>query len=372
MRLLHIASHLNVGGVSRYLCALSDALAQRGHRVIIAADHGRCEPIVREMGATHWRVPLHTSVEFSPQVLAACWMLAARVRREPVDLIHAHTRVAQVVAARLSCALRVPYVTTWHGFFRPNLGRKWWPCTGDLTIAISEPVRRHLEQVFHVPSERIRLIPHGIDLAPFESPVDPPAQAAVRERAHLLPHGPVVGTISRLVRSKGLDLLIQSFSRVRASVPDAHLLIVGDGEDRARLERVARASGVEDAIHFSGTLPDVRAALSLMQLFVFLPAEQEGFGLSLLEAMASGRPIVAVRRGGGAPWVLQTSGVGIVVEPDDIDGLARAITQVLQDQALATRLGQQGRDVVRARYTRARMVDQVEAVYRELVSRASS
>jgi glycosyltransferase involved in cell wall biosynthesis len=107
--------------------------------------------------------------------------------------------------------------------------------------------------------------------------------------------------------------------------------------------------------------------LSLMDVFVFLPAQQEGFGLSLLEAMASGRPIVAVRRGQGAPWVLEESGVGTLVEPDDPAALGRAVTQLLQDGEVACRQAGQGRAVVKERYSLSRMVDQVEGVYRQLV-----
>ena len=135
---------------------------------------------------------------------------------------------------------------------------------------------------------------------------------------------------------------------------------------RSSLERVAADCGVVDAVHFTGSLPETRVALSLMNVCVFLPAEQEGFGLSLLEAMASGRPIVAVRRGGGATWVLEESGVGVLVEPGDPKGLASAVTQLLHDGEFACRLAGKARAVVKERYSLTRMVDQVEKVYEEV------
>ena len=368
MRILHITSHLNVGGVSSSILSLSSGLMARGHRVIVASGGGQLEAYAVAQGLTHWRVPLQTSVEFSPQVFAATRTLAALLRQEPVDVLHGHTRVAQLVAHRLSRRLRRPYVTTWHGAFTPNLGRRLWPCTGDVTMAISEPVRQHLRQTFRVPDARIRLIPHGIDTRPFESPIDHAAQARLRDQLQLGPQGPVVGTLTRLVPSKGVAQLIHSLPQIRATVPDARLLIVGDGEARADLERLAATNGLTEAIHFSGTLLETRLALSLMDVFVFLPMEHEGFGLSLLEAMASARPIVAVRRGGGALWVLQHSGVGTMVEPGDVAALATAITRLLRDRETARRAGEQARAVVKERYALSRMVDQVEAVYRDLVS----
>lgn len=288
-----------------------------------------------------------------------------------MDVLHAHTRVGQVVAGCLSRRLAIPYVTTWHGFFRPNLGRTLWPCTGDLTIAISEPVGDHLVRDFHVPARQIRLIPHGIDPTPFETPVEPQLQAQLREQARLPSDGPVLGTVARLVPSKGVDQLILSLPQIRASVPDARLLIVGDGEDRPRLERIAADCGVAQAVHFTGAIPGTRVALSLMDVVVFLPAEQEGFGLSLLEAMACGRPLVAVRRGSGASWVLDHGGIGTVVEPDDLGALAAAVTKFITSAELSRRAADQARAVVKERFSLSRMVDQVEAVYREAASKAA-
>ena len=371
MRILHITSHLNVGGVTSSVLSLSRALAERGHRVIIASGGGQLEAEAAARGLTSWRLPLRTSVEFSLRVFSAGRQLAGRLRQEPVDVIHAHTRVGQVVADRLSRRLRIPYVTTWHGFYRRNLGRMLRPCTGALTIAISEPVRQHLLQDFGVPSPRVRLIPHGIDPAPFTASVEPAQQLRLRQALQLAIDAPVIGTVARLVASKGIDQLIASLPAIRASAPGAQLLIVGDGEDRPRLQALARARGVAEAVHFAGTLPETRVALSLMRVFVFLPAEQEGFGLSLLEAMASGRPIVAVRRGRGAAWVLEDSGVGVLVEPDDARGLAAAVARFLQDGEAACRAAGEARAAVTQRYSLARMVDQVEEVYRTVSQRGS-
>lgn len=367
MRILHLTSHLDVGGVSQAILSLSKELAARGHQAILASGGGQLETRAAALGLTHWRVPLATSQEFSPQVFAAIGVLAARLRKEPVDLLHGHTRVGQVAAARLSRALRRPYVATWHGFFTPNLGRRLWPCTGEVTIAISEPVRQHLVRVFRVPSARIRMIPHGVDPTPFESPVEPSERQRLRDHLGLSAEGPVVGTVARLVPSKGVDHLIRALRHVRALVPKVRLLLVGDGIARPALERLARAEGVADVVRFAGALPETRTVLSLMDVFIFLPEEEEGFGLSLLEAMASACPIVAVNRGGGATWVLEESGVGTKVASGDDTALAAAIADYLRYPQLARRAGEHARMVAKIRYPLARMVDQVEAVYRELV-----
>ncbi len=368
MKVLHITSHLEVGGVPRAVLSLARGLRARGDDVIIASGGGAWVASAEALGASHWHAPLATSAEFSPQVFAAARGLAARVRREPVDLLHGHTRVGQVVAARLSRRLRIPYVVTWHGFFRPNLGRRLWPCTGDAAIAISEPVRQHLIQTFRVPSRRVHLVPHGIDPAPFESPIDPSAQQALRAQLGLQGTERIVGTMARLVPSKGVDQLIRSLPRIRERLPQARLVILGDGAARGDLERLAVSLGVGEAVRFAGALTESRAALSLMEVFVFIPADREGFGLSLLEAMASARPIVAIRRGGGAPWVLEQSHAGTLIEPDDPRALAEAVCRWLDDPEAARREGERGRAVVKAQFSYDHMIDRTRAVYQELLN----
>ncbi len=161
---------------------------------------------------------------------------------------------------------------------------------------------------------------------------------------------------------------MESFAAIRAQVPEAILLIVGDGEERSRLEAQARAWGIQDSVRLVGSVAQTQIPLSLMRVFVFLPATQEGFGLSLLEAMASGRPIVAVRRGGGSTWVLDESRVGMVVERQTPEALAEAVVQVLRDGSLADRLGREAHAIARSQYTMDRMITQVEAVYDEVIT----
>lgn len=366
MNILQITSHLNVGGVTSHVLGLSKALAARGHRMIVASGGGRLEELLGRLGVEHWPSPLATSADFSPQVFGAAKALVERARTEHLDAVHAHTRVGQVVADRLGRDLGVPMVATWHGFFRPNLGRRLWPCTGDMTIAISEPVRQHLMLDFHVPEERVRLVVHGIDPSPFESPADPTAPQRLADALRLPPDAAVAGTVARLVPAKGIDLLIRALPAIRQQVPSAHLLLVGDGEARAELEALARSLGVADAVRITGVLPETSSALALMRTFVFMPAHQEGFGLSLLEAMAAARPIVAVRRGKGSVWVLEQGAAGQLVEPDDPAALARAVTHYLQDGDAAAHAGAEARKLVKARFSLERMAGEVEAIYEEL------
>ena len=371
MRILQLTSHLDVGGVAGHVVTLSEGLRRRGHDVVVAAESGALTRRLLADNIPHWAVPLKTSAEFSLPVLWAWHTLRGKLRAEryagrPVEVIHAHTRVAQVVAEALHRSNGVPSITTWHGFFTPRLSRRWWPCMGARTIAISEPVAEHLRRDFHLPAERIRVVPHGVDVARFHAG-EADGVAELRRRLQLGP-GPVVGTVSRLVRDKGVEQLLVGFQRVQAQRPSAQLLIVGDGPDRARLRQRIEQLGLGSAVRLAGALPDTRAALAMMDVFVFVPATKEGFGLSLLEAMASGRPIVSIQQGGGASWVLEESQVGIRVPPEEPAALADAIARLLADAASAGQLGRQAREIAAARYSLERELEQIEQVYAEVLT----
>ena len=371
MTILQLTSHLDVGGVTRYVLSLSRKLIERGHRVIIAADHGQCEAEVRAMGAIHWPLPLHTSAEFSFPVWRARRQLAGWLQKESVDIFHAHTRVSQVIAQPLARQRRIPYVTTWHGIFKPRLGRRLWPCTGDRCIAISEPVRRHLLEDFHVPADRVRCVYNGIDVARYAVLPDAPALADFRQSLGFAPEDCVIGAIGRMAsgRVKGFDLVLAAIALLRDQMPHVVLLLVGDGPRRPFLEDVAQRLEIQDCVRFVGSVNDIRLPLALMDIFVFSSRWPEGFGLSLIEAMAAGKPVVATRVG-ATPDIIEDGRSGLLVNPEDPAGLAGAIKQLLLRPDLAAQLGSGAQVRVQSHFSLNRMVDGIEAVYREVVNKS--
>lgn len=369
MKILHMTSHLNVGGISRYILSLASRQAGSGHQVVIASDGGRLEEQARAAGLKHWRLPLHTSAEFSPQVFSGIRELAARLGVEPVDLIHAHTRVSQVVADQISRRLKLPYVTTWHGIYKARLGRRLWPCTGKRVIAISGPVREHLRRDFLVPEERIRLVYNGIDTAHYAAA---PAGSALEEyrRCHQIPEGrPVIGGIGRLAagRVKGFDSLLVAVYLLKEVFPALQVLIVGDGPRRPFLEDVVKRLGLRDRVCFSGSSADVRLPLAMMDVFVFSSRWPEAFGLTLVEAMAAGKPVVGTQVG-AVPEIIQDQVNGLIVPVEDPSAMAEAIGRLLKDQALANRLGRQAQIRVLEKFGLERMAAEIEAVYEEVIS----
>lgn len=370
MRILQLTSHLEIGGIPRYVVSLTEQLIRRGHRVTIASDGGALAARVQAAGGIHWALPLHTSAEWSWPVLRAYWRLLERLRREPMDVLHAHTRVGQVLAHALSHRLRVPYVTTWHGLYTPRLGRRLWPCTGALTIAVSRYVADDLHRTFHVPEARVRPIHNGIDTAQYALRPDPATVQAWRKRWQFPTDAPIIGSMGRLAAGqvKGFDLLLEAAVHVKDRVPNAHVLIVGDGPRRPFLEGLAQRLQLTPRVHFVGTVEDIRVPLALMDVFVFPSRWPEAFGLTLVEAMAAGNAIVATNHG-AVPEILHHDVEGVIVPPEDPAALADGIARLLKDRAAASRLGRAAQARAQDAFDVSRMADAIEAVYREVVPR---
>lgn len=367
MNIVQVASHLNIGGVTSYVLAVSAGLKARGHRVTVVSGAGDCAPLLAKKGIAHCAASLNTSAEFGPSVWRAKRQLVQQLRGQRVDILHGHTRVGQVVAAYLAQKLAIPYVATWHGVFRQNLGRLLWPCTGDLTIAISRPVQQHLIGYFHVPQDKIRLIPNGVDARYFSERPLAPNLAAFRARWNIEEGKPTIGCIGRFAsgRVKGFDLLLAAAALLRKEFPSLQVVLVGDGPGRPQIEATAKKLGIDSRLRLAGTAPDTRIPMALMDVFAFTSRWPEGFGLALVEAMASGKPVVAARAG-ATPDIVEQGRSGLLVEPENPSAFAEAMAQLLRKPDAAAQMALAAQERARRFFSLEAQVEAIESVYLEL------
>ncbi len=213
-------------------------------------------------------------------------------------------------------------------------------------VAVGSRTARLVEQQAGLPSGSVRTIYNGVpDLG-----AAPPSA----ERART-----VVGTLARLDRIKGLDLLL----RAAEPLADVDLVLVGDGPAAAELEALAAELGLGERVRFAPWADDVRAELAGLDVFV-LPSRNEGFPLSIVEAMLAGRPVIATDVGSVREAVDESS--GIVVPPEDVAALRSAIEQLAADPDRRRRLGAAGRQRALERFTASTMARAFERLYREL------
>ena len=292
--------------------------------------------------------------------------LARLMRQREVDIVHTHLYHAGRYGRIAATLAGVPcVVASFHNVyhirrFKQHVFNWILGKVTDRMIAVSEAVKDHLARYDHIPSDRITVLPNAIDLRLFGGH----DRTEARRRLGIPPDAYVVGTVGRLELQKGHAVLLQAMRKVAITCPVAWLLLVGGGSQEWPLRRAADELGLTDRITFAGERSDVPALLGALDLFV-LPSLWEGLPLVLLEAMASGVPVVATRVG-GVPEVVSDGATGILVDPMRPDQLAAAIIRCRNDPNGLARMTEAGRRWVEAHASIQAYARRLEALYREL------
>ena len=361
MKILHLTPHLEIGGIPRHVLDLCSQLQSQGHDVTVASTGGVQIGALKAAGVKHLQIPLSSKFEFGPNLWRSWLALLPALQSGSFDIVHAHTRIAQVLGGLIENKHGIPCVTTCHGFFKTNLGRRLWPCWEQKVIAVSPAVQEHLVRVHRVAMEKIVCIPNGIDTEKYQQGYDEHRTTALRQQLGIPKGCRVVGTTARLSPVKGLNHLLDAFALCLKADKNLCCLIVGEGPVRKELEVQAKNLGIAPRVVFAGAVDNVAPYLALMEVFV-LPSRMEGLGLSILEAFAAGKPVVASRVGGIVD-VIRNNENGLLVSPGSPQEIARAMQQILADEKLGARLAQEGNKTVRRDYSLDRMVQAVQSLY---------
>jgi glycosyltransferase involved in cell wall biosynthesis len=235
----------------------------------------------------------------------------------------------------------------------------------DLVLAISRYTAECVETLQGVPARAIQILPLALDPTFWDESQKPRANGKGRPAS--FPSGRVVLSVARLSAEegyKGIDTMIRALPAIQKHVPDVQFVIAGDGDDRPRLQALARESGVEDQVFFLGSLPASSSELlysySNCEIFA-LPSKGEGFGLVFLEAMAFGKPVVGGAHG-GTPDVIQDGVTGYLVKHGDVGQLACVLTGLLTDPDLRNNMGARARERVRTHYLFESFANELERV----------
>ena len=389
IKVLRVIARLNMGGPALHVAYLTAGLRERGYdTTLVAGSLARGEDsmafVADELGVGVVRID-ELGREISPlRDLVATLRLARLIRRERPDILHTHTAKAGTVgrvAALLAGAKGPPIVVhTFHGhvlrgYFGPlrslffRMLERWLAGRTTALIAVSPQVRDDLVSLRVAPPERFVVIRLGIEL---DERVAGSRGGRLESRRYLgiPPDRFAVGWIGRMTAVKRTEDVLVAFKRLRDGGVDACLCMVGDGPDRPQLERRAHDLGIVKDTLFLGYQEDVAPYYAAFDALV-LPSSNEGTPVSAIESLAAGRPVVATRVG-GVPDVVAEGEDGFLVEPGDTDELAERLTQLARDPALRERMGEAGRRRVLPRYAVERLVDDIDRLYRSLLSEASA
>ncbi len=326
MRVVQLIPELNEGGVERGVVELSRELSRRGIESIVISAGGRLVPRIEAEGGRH--VVMDVASKNPLTVLPR----AARLRRylsDPrPDILHARSRLPAWLACLANRSLRIPFVTTVHGFNRVNPYSKVMTY-GDRVICVSTAIRDYIRHHYRVPEEKTVIIPRGIDLDLF----DPARADGVFMKDFSGRFGLegrfVVTSVGRITRLKDLETFIRAIGALRKEVPEVLGLIVGGARKEKEaysesLKRLAMSLGLEDHVRFTGSQSKVAEIYALSRVVVSSSTKPESFGRTAAEALAMNVPVVATGHGGILDIVLDGR-TGFLFRPGDHEELKNKI-----------------------------------------------
>ncbi len=293
--------------------------------------------------------------------------IARLVRREGFALVHTHDIQSATYTSLAARLVRVAVVLTVHGlgFLRQKRAPKLLPRLArwlDRVVFVGHWLERVAAAEFGFEPLRPTVIHNGVDVERFHpGPADPGLRAALG-----IPEGaPVVGTVGNLRPVKDYPTLLRAFATALRRVPEAVLVFVGDGEERAVLEALASDLGITGSVRFAGARRDVPALLRCFDLFA-LSSVTEGISVALCEAMASGLPAVATDTGGN-PEVVAPGETGALVPVGDHEAMGHAVADLLADPERRRAWGQAARQRAVEEFSLDRMVRAYERLYDEVL-----
>lgn len=345
MKITQIMLAKGFGGAERHFVDLSLALADKGY-LIQAICHTQFAK-QSQLG----QLIAHPNITVSPVRVWATWDPLARYRLQHLiasfqpAIVHCHLARAAYIGGKVASALGIPAIVNLHNYIDLKYYRNI-----DIFIAATEDQKRYLLANKILPEKVVRM-PHFSPLPARE------AQALSADRPLRFV------TLGRMVKKKGFDVLLRAFKQYLDKAKAGHLTIGGDGPERDALAQMVSELGLQQHVTFAGWVEDVAAFLAQSDVFV-LPSLDEPFGIVVLEAMASGKPIISTRTQG--PVTILDDQSAYLVETGDVPSLAQAMLEISTHPQAALLKAQTATTLYQSTYSAAAVVPQVEAIYQHL------
>ncbi|MCD6351072.1 MAG: glycosyltransferase [Armatimonadetes bacterium] len=364
VRVLMLTTTLNPGGVVSSLKALLSVLLDLGSSVKVAAleSGGAFEEWLRERGLPvevlgvkkWWYLPGTTQA------------VRELIRREAPTVVHAHCYEPDFHACRARASVAIPWLFITHHDPRMRLHRVATNCltrnVPDRIVMVSQGLRDLYRKWCRYPEGSLFVLPNAVNLERFRPA---PRDEALAAELGLADARPIIGNVGGFGRPKGQPVLVQAFAQVLRELPQARLVLVGEGKHRPRAEALAEKLGVADRVLFAGHRSDVPRLLSVFDVYV-QPSWMEADPVAVKEAMATGKPVVSTATIGPRGFI-EHGKTGLLVPVGDARGLAEAIVQVARDPHLAERLGAEARRYAEVEFSHETYRRRVEELYRPVI-----
>ncbi len=358
LRIAHLGTATSWRGGEQQQLLLAAGLQELGHQCLMICRRGS-EMAGRASDKGIQVREIRGRGSLSP---GAIWSTAAALRSFRPNILHMHDAHAASIGSLASkLAPRCRLLASRRVDFKIHSTWKYtWAV--DRIISISQAVTDILIDC-GISRQKISLVHSGIDLAPLATL---PQKETARLALDIPEDALAIGMVAALTDHKGHRYLLEAWPRVRASHPEAILLLAGSGELDSQLQEQAQALEIDDSVRFLGYCSDVPGLLAALDLFV-ISSHKEGLCTSLMDAMAAQLPIVATGAG-GIPEVVEDMKTGIIVPPCNPQALAEALISLATDRELATRLSMQARETAQQKFDYHKMVKDTLNIYHEVLN----
>lgn len=346
-----------VGGMERHVQMLIEGLLLQQFRVsALCPFESRFTTALRAAGC-----PVHIAMLEEALQWRSLLTATELIRRQQVDVVHSHLFNATFLTSLAGSLMGVPAAITIHGMNLSPEEAALARLTGAHLITVCTAANT-MGLAMGLPEEQVSLIPNGVDTQYFRPEVD---GTAFRQRLKLPDGAPLVGMVARLSREKGPDQFVRAAAQMAVARRDVHFVLVGEGPMRPELTREVNTLGLAKRFHLLGLATDTRGIYPALDV-VCLPSRMEGQPLTLLEAMAAARPVVATSVG-GIPELVQMGETGWLVAQGDTKSLGEQVLWLLENPERAREMGQAGRQRVVENFEIRKQTAAVARLFRRLV-----
>jgi len=354
VNILILTTHLNPGGLSRYVLNLSTALRRENHKVWVACSGGEWIGRLTENGVNYKHIPIRTKSICSLKILFSSLSLRRLIQQENFDVVHCNTRVTQFLGFLIYKYFNIPYIGGYHGFYRPSIFRKRFKLSGVLSIAVSRAVREHLIKDLDIDEKKIKVVYNGIDSNEFLSKEASRGDYGFSDEDYL------IGILGRVSQEKGHFLAVDAIDKLCHRRKNVCLLVSGKGKLEGKLRAYLRQEKLEEKVRFINCRPN--QFLDIIDLLV-VPSQKEGFGYSILEAFVKGVPVIGYNTGGIAE-IIRNRENGLLFYNYNSFALSETVEDIISNDSLRRKVVQQAREDV-LHFSSRRMAMNTERVYRE-------
>ncbi len=371
IRILHLRKSEGFYGAEKIIISLSEG-SRDSYVAVVGCLYDLRHPVLDLIVEAQQKgIVTETIICKSRFDLKALVRIISLIRKRKINIIHSHGFKADIYGWLAARWTRTPIIATKHGWTSANSLVRLWEGLDmlflkffDQIVAVSEDVKHKL--IKRVPEQRVKVIPNGVDVKSSKSQ----KIISLRTELGLEKTNQVVGIVGRLSVEKGHKFFLEAAKQIVEEIPSVQFLIVGEGPLRSKLEEYTRLLNLNKNVFFTGYREDIEKIYHLMDVLVS-SSLREGLPLTLLEAMAIGRPVVATSVG-EVSNLIQHKRNGFLVFPENPDSIARYVIELLKNRELRIKIGKEARKTIQEKYSSKKMVEAYTTLYRTFLLRNSN